>query len=141
MSASERHVLEMSDVTVKCVPANATAHQQHMDGGIIRNVKGFYRSQESQLFLRCMEDDKPPTVDLKQAITMSSDSWREVTATAIANCWRHVGILPQQEQADLKGLATETHTIDDSVLHDISEARHQPGLEHTTARPTAHSLH
>ena len=124
----------MSHVAVKFLPPNTTAHLQPMDGGIIRNVKAFYRRHQSLLFLRCLEDDKPQTADLKQAITMLSDSWREVTSTTIANCWRHVGILPQQEEGDEEGTATEMQTIHASVQHDISEATQQLGLE-STARP------
>ena len=43
-------------------------------------------------------------MDLRQAIGMIADAWKDVKQTTVANCWRHVGILQpsgyQDDNAD-----------------------------------------
>ena len=39
-----------------------------------------------------LEDDKKPDIDLKGAIRYLALAWKTVSATGIANCWRHTGI-------------------------------------------------
>ena len=96
-ASSHDHIPELSNVTMKFLPPNTTAHLQPMDGGIIQNLKSFYCRYQSQHYLRCLESDIPLTVNVREAITLVFDSWRDVTSATIANCWRHVGILPAAE--------------------------------------------
>ena len=40
-------------------------------------------------------------MDVRQAIGMIADAWKDVKQTTVANCWRHVGILqPSGDQDD-----------------------------------------
>ena len=69
----------MSNTTVKFLPANTTAELQPKDAGIIQNMKMKYRKLVTKYFINCIEDGKPMTVDLRQAILMLTTSWNQVT--------------------------------------------------------------
>jgi hypothetical protein len=59
---------EFSNLTVMYLPSNTTSHLQPLDGGIIASFKTQYWKRLVNHFLCCIEDDKPVTTDLRQAI-------------------------------------------------------------------------
>ena len=90
--------LRLTNVVVRFLPPNTTAHIQPMDAGIIRNFKGYYRGLLVRYFLQCIEEDLEQVVSLKLAITYVKEAWTSVKQTTIVNCWRHVKILPPTQQ-------------------------------------------
>lgn len=98
----------LSNVTVRFLPANTTAHLQPMDGGIIENFKVHYRCYLGLHFVNCIDNKEQPKVDLRQAIGMIADSWKDVKQGTVANCWKHVGILQfGEDQYDTTDLNPE----------------------------------
>jgi hypothetical protein len=82
----------LSNVTVKFLPPNTTSHLQPMDGGIIQNFKVYYRCHLGAHFVRCIDENKKPIVDLRQAIGMITDAWRNVKQLTVANCGDTLGL-------------------------------------------------
>ena len=85
----------LSNVTVKFLPPNTTAHFQPMDGGIIRNFKAFYRRNLGRHFLGCLEAKQAPAVCIREALILIADAWAEVKedtihAQLLEACWNHV---------------------------------------------------
>jgi hypothetical protein len=83
----------LSNVTVRFLPANTTAHLQPMDGGIIQNFKVHYRRYLGLHFVNCIDNKETQKADLRQAIGMIADAWKDVKQATVANCWKHVRIL------------------------------------------------
>jgi len=111
-------ILDIANVEVRFLPPNTMSKLQPLDGGIIRALKAHYRRRQAlrtlEQFNRTMqlEQDK---VDVLDAINMVVPSWdTDVTASTIANCWRHCG---------LTGLACEqpAREVDEAVseLQDV----------------------
>ena len=85
----------MSNVCLHFLPPNTTAHIQPMDAGII-SFKTHYRKQLIRQYITCAEKGSLQTVDLRQALHMVKTAWDSVSSTTIANCFRHVRILPAE---------------------------------------------
>jgi len=92
--------LNLRSVRLHFLPPNTTAHIQPMDAGIIKTFKTYYRKQLIQLYIECAETGEPQTVNIKQALSMIKKSWDSVSTGTIANCFRHVQILPTTEEGD-----------------------------------------
>ena len=92
---SHKMSAELTNVKVIMLPPNTTSHIQPMDAGIINNFKVNYKRNLVKHYV-CEIDNKGSfeRVDLKQAIYFVKDSWSTVTSDTIANCFRHVRIIP-----------------------------------------------
>ena len=108
--------LKLTNITVKFLPPNTTAHIQPLDAGIIRNLKLYYRRYQTHHFLECIEKDQPMTVNVRQALRFVHQAWGDVKAKTIANCWRHVNILPS---ADKPPTDTDSDSDDDIPLQQL----------------------
>ena len=64
-----------------------------MDQGVIRNLKCHYRKQVIQRQLRAVDTETDIRINVLDAIHMMENVWRLVTATTIANCYRHAGFV------------------------------------------------
>ena len=100
---------EMSHTIWVFLPKNTTSHIQPLDQGIIAAMKARYRSRQVQWVISEAERD-PPTpnaqVDLRLAIIWLSDSFKEVCAETIRNCWAHAGILPVEDELSIRQVKT-----------------------------------
>lgn len=87
--------LALSNVTVRFLPPNTTSRIQPMDAGIIAAFKKRYRSFHlSHAIDRDAVGEKDIyKVDILTAMRWCKASWSAVTASTIANCWRHTGLL------------------------------------------------
>ena len=104
--------LRLTNVVVRFLPPNTTAHIQPMDAGIMRNFKGYYRGLLVRYFLQCIEDGLEQVVNVKLAITYVKEAWASVKQSTIVNCWRHVKILPPAQQPATN---VETDDADDDL--------------------------
>lgn len=83
---------EPSNVQVHFLPPNTTSHIQPMDAGIIHNFKAYYRKQLVQYYIHCIDESKPQTIDIKQALYFITGAWKEVAQSTIAGCWNRTGL-------------------------------------------------
>ena len=63
-----------------------TSHLQPNDAGIIRNFKLYYRKGLTKHFLRAIEDDKPMSINLREALRLIKDAWNDVKSQTINKC-------------------------------------------------------
>ncbi|MEW8693664.1 MAG: hypothetical protein AB2535_21740 [Candidatus Thiodiazotropha endolucinida] len=124
--------LRLTNVIVKFLPPNTTAHIQPMDAGIIRNFKGHYRKLLVKYFLQCIEDEEDQKVSMKLAITYVKEAWASVKQSTIVNCWKHVKILPPTQEA---AADSDTDDTDDLPLAELQRLlqRMPPGAERMAA--------
>ena len=45
-------------------------------------------------FIKLIEKDQKPDLNLKEAVRFVAMAWGSVSATTIQNCWKHTGIMP-----------------------------------------------
>ena len=91
--------VELSNIRLEFLPANTTSLIQPMDMGIIKNLKTFYRQELVSRIIASIENniisseasaaDISKTINVLQAIHMTADSWRAVSAETIQNCFKH----------------------------------------------------
>ena len=72
--------------------SNTTSHLQPLDAGIIKTFKAYYWQSQLQCLIICWKMTRSPTLTLKEAIRYLALAWKTVSATSIANYWRHTGI-------------------------------------------------
>ena len=86
--------MKLTNITVKHLPPNTTAHIQPMDAGIIRNFKLYYHRLLTNHFMECLDNDQPMAINVRFALRFISQAWGFVKPQTIVNCWRHVQIMP-----------------------------------------------
>jgi hypothetical protein len=112
-SAHRTNDLSLSNVDVRFLPPNTTAHLQPLDAGIIRAFKARYRAQ---LLAYVIEQfDAHGTVDFKIDLACTfrfiKAAWSQVTAESIVNCWHATGIAPKTAEPDTQGPADDPVTV------------------------------
>lgn len=95
--------VNLSNIRLEFLPPNTTSIIQPMDQGIIRNLKGFYRSELVKLTLNHLDSGNilPTTsaneisskVSILEAITLVTKSWEDVKRQTICNCFRKGGFV------------------------------------------------
>ena len=122
-------VPNLTNVEVFYPPPNTTSHTQPCDQGIMQAVKVKYRSQLLTKFLDSLDDDVTFRANVLDAIIFLRAAWSNVSATTIANCFRHCGFSrtpePQvsaeeeeQEEQEEEEEEEEESTIGDSDMLD-----------------------
>ena len=88
---------------------------QPFDAGIINSFKAHYRKLYLQTVLEAINSEKEiPRLNIKEAINLCSEAWRNVTTQTIVNCWRKTEIVP---------------LIEWNWQPDVQEYTENPGLE------------
>ena len=117
----------LQNIWVKNFEPNLTAHVQPKDQGIIWCFKAHYRASFIQRAVDRYDEGIMPfqiyDIDQLQAMWIAEAAWREVDTTAIRNCWRKAGILPEMDSA--------SHTVQplipvSSLLHDLATSEADP---------------
>ena len=73
-----------------------------MDQGIIQNTKNRYRRRVIDRKLDAIEYEyEYVEIDVKTAIEYLVESWREVTAQTIRNCWRKAGFVEPTSTSEI----------------------------------------
>jgi hypothetical protein len=88
--------MELSNVKLVFLPPNTIVGTQLLDSGIIRNFKVKYRKMFFE-FLLSHEDvitlaDVIKKVNVGDVVNWVSQSWDQVVASTIKNCFRKVGL-------------------------------------------------
>ena len=89
---------ELDYVIVHFLPPNTAPYLQSCDTGIINSFKAHYRKLYLQTVLEAIDSEKEiPRLNIKEAISLCSEAWRNVTSQTIVNCWRKTEIVPLTE--------------------------------------------
>ena len=88
---------DLQNVRVHFLPPNMTSHLQPNDAEIIRNFKLYYRKGLTKHFLRAIEDDKPMSINLREALRLIKDAWNDVKSQTINKSWEHTGIIARRD--------------------------------------------
>ncbi len=90
------------------------------------------RKKICKFLIALAEDGLPLTITVRQALLFIREAWDEVLQSTIANCWRHVDILPRSTspqpatpvtpapQAEVQELTTLISNLPDSMNADMS---------------------
>lgn len=118
MRAGRRHVLllldnapshpqdlELSNTTVKFLPANTTSVLQPLDLGIIKNIKCHYRTRLLRAVLSKVETassaaEVAKSVNCLDACHWIRDAVRDVKPLTVQRCFGKAGVPPQQDLPD-----------------------------------------
>ncbi|RHY26791.1 hypothetical protein DYB32_007292 [Aphanomyces invadans] len=91
--------VHLSNVKVKMLPKNRTAHLQPQDAGIIASFKAKLKQRKLQNALDQIDNVMSGRqtnlydVPLVEAMGWAKEAWRSVTQSTVVNCWNRVGIL------------------------------------------------
>ena len=78
-------------VEVKFFPPNTTSKLQALDQGIIKNAKVLYRHEVVRKTITNIEDGKPASINVLDAMRMLDKAWRNVKESTIVNGFRTCG--------------------------------------------------
>ena len=124
---------DLQNVQVHFLPTNLTSHLQPNDAGIIRNVKLYYQKGLTKHFPRAIQDDKPMSINLREALCFIKDAWNDVKSQTINKCWEHTSIIARRDL--LNDDPTEIGQAEEEVIREISE-----GLQNLTVIPNEHRM-
>ena len=118
----------LTNIHVEPFKPNLTAHVQPNDQGIIHCFKAHYRAKFIQRAINRYDGGVTPAeiyeINQLDAMRLANQAWNEVDTTAIQNCWRKAGILPDMAPSPLIQpsfpIASPIHTTE---THDDSIAR------------------
>ena len=91
-----------SNIKIEFLPKNTTSHTQPLDAGIIKTWKVHYRRKLLRYIASEIDGQKSlseiiKSVHLLTAIRWMVSAWEEVPSEVISNCFKHVGMYPDQE--------------------------------------------
>lgn len=103
----------LNNVRLEFLPPNTTSVIQPCDQGIIRNVKGKYRSEVVKKIISDIDKETLTANDLVKQLTLLDSvhllnkAWKSVSSSTIANCFRKAGFCNDQcedrEEEENKG--------------------------------------
>lgn len=107
--AAHHTTVVLKNIELCFLPPNTTAVVQPLDQGVIMNFKSGYRKRVIDRILLNMSMKRETTIDLYMAIEMLQAAWMAVTASTIANCFRHAsfGVSSGEPSEDLGDVASE----------------------------------
>ncbi|KAF7347008.1 DDE-domain-containing protein [Mycena venus] len=120
---------DLTNITVVNFTANLTAHVQPLDGGIIRCFKAHYRSRFTQRAIDNYDRGITPAdiynINQLEGMRIAAAAWREVDASTIRHCWRHVGILPESVFSNSQPATIPVASLLSSPAECLSQAAEQ----------------
>jgi hypothetical protein len=92
--------LIFSNIKIIFLPKNSTSVLQPCDAGIIKCIKGQYRTQLVKHLIAYLDNEKNsvPAINLLDAIYMLSASWRKISENTIKNCFIKCGFVKDTNQ-------------------------------------------
>ena len=99
---SHPHDLELSNITIRFLPANTTSVLQPLDLGIIKNIKCHYRTRLLRSVLAKLETSESASDVAKSVSVLDACSWvasavREVKPETVVRCFAKAGVHPQDD--------------------------------------------
>jgi hypothetical protein len=87
---------KIKNIQVEPLTPNLTSHIQLMDAGIIWKLKAHYKKSILAHSLDQEMDGERDVfeLDMLEAIWFLEAGWDRLSAVTIANCWQHMGIIP-----------------------------------------------
>jgi len=91
----------ITNIKVVFFSPNLTPFVQPADAGIIRCLKAIFHRL---VLCRSLDHEDEGEVDIfainqLEAMQLLEEAWKSIKQSTIANCWRHTGILPSNEEA------------------------------------------
>ena len=83
----------LKSVRVEYLPPNTTSVLQPLDLGVIQNFKTLYRMEVIRKILDDIDNNVTTSMNVLFAIRLVHKSWRNVTATTVARCFRKAGFV------------------------------------------------
>ena len=86
--------LVLTHIKLIYLPPCTTAFLQPLDCGIIASFKASYKRLYAEYMVQHfnLHGEKPPKIDILQAIYLIASAWDSVTADTIRNCWTKANI-------------------------------------------------
>ncbi|GES72942.1 tigger transposable element-derived protein 6-like [Rhizophagus clarus] len=106
--------VKLTNIEIKFLPLNTTAHLQPCDKGIINSFKAHYQKLLLQNRIKAFDfqqetgNSKPP-INIKKAIKYVVSAWNKVLLKTIFNCWKDAGILPLDDTDSQDGIEENEH--------------------------------
>ncbi|GBC46554.2 tigger transposable element-derived protein 6-like [Rhizophagus irregularis DAOM 181602=DAOM 197198] len=119
--------VELTNIEIKFLPSNTTAHLQPCDKGIINSFKAHYRKLLLKNRIKAFDyqqetgNSKLP-IDIKKAIKYVVSAWDKVLSQTIFNCWRDAEILPLDDtdsQDEIEENEREENECDKDNIMDV----------------------
>lgn len=84
----------LTNIKLIYLPPRTTSFLQPLDSGIIASFKASYRRLYAEYMVHHfnLHGEKPPKIDILQAIYLIAGAWDSVSSDTIRNCWRKAGI-------------------------------------------------
>lgn len=98
--AAHPKLQNLSNIRLEFLPPNCTSEIQPMDQGIIKCLKAHYRRHFLLRMIRAVDSGEPFLFTLLDSIKLIAQSWEEVTASTIKNCFRHAGFRKTNDTSD-----------------------------------------
>lgn len=114
-------------IKVVFLPPNTTSVLQPMDQGIIQKIKTNFRKQLVLRFLQDVEENRETKISILDAIIMVHQAWEDVPATTIKNCFKHSGVLGNQNEEQPSEPA-EINALDEPEFLPWSESLELPTI-------------
>ncbi|CAG8534848.1 3736_t:CDS:2, partial [Cetraspora pellucida] len=110
----------LQNIKLEFLPPHTTSVIQPCDAGIIKNFKANYRKLLVKKWIDDIESGKSfEPINVKEAIYLISDAWKQVSLMTIVNCWNKTKILPLE--MDLTAETSDNNDIDEleQVLEEL----------------------
>ena len=102
--AAHPKVQNLQAITLQFLPPNTTSHLQPMDQGVIMNMKVHYRKHLVKSLLHSYDSgETPKPIDVKQAISMLFEAWKNVKPVSIGKCFAKAGFVEDGGETDDDG--------------------------------------
>lgn len=96
----------LKNIRLEFFAPNLTSHVQPLDAGIINAFKAHYKKRFLNRAYRRSECTNTPLsqiykIDILTAMRLAKFAWHSITAETIRNCWKHTGIIFQDDHVEL----------------------------------------
>ena len=120
-------------IQLSFLPPNTTAVTQPMDQGVIRSLKGKYRSRLIKLIIKAIDSNKNiPKINVLDAMKLLTLSWEDVTENTVQNCFAKARISNDDQlraQNDLDDPFIELRSSIEELLKNFSERNSEEFLD------------
>ena len=122
--------IDLENIELIFLPPNTTSITQPMDGGVIKNLRYFYRKTLASRRLAAAEDKVPFVWNILDAILTLKNAWSLVAQATIENCFRSAGFIApnivlddniNQEETSVPGNSSNVDNSEDTEFRSIWE--------------------